>query len=118
MNNIVPVFGILGVFFVPAAVIVLWLWLRHRNYSRRQETIRAAIEKGMDPNVVAELDRPPDHRLIGLVWLLAGLGAIPGLGFTAGWHIALYALIPVGIGIAYLAAWALGRDEPSPAQGI
>lgn len=101
--------ALLGVFFVPGAVIVLLLLFQHRNYCRRQETIRAAIEKGADPSFIATLDPPTDRRLPGLVWLLAGLAIIPGLWAVAGWKIALFGLVPAAIGLAYVIAWRLGE---------
>lgn len=97
------------------------------NYRKEKEMFAlyhqermAAIEKGIDlpplPEAFFDQDRKPrsPHRglAVGLVWLFIGLALLVALYFNDEGMVALYALIPVGVGLAYLIYYfVVGRKE-------
>ncbi len=114
--------------FIPIIAIILGLGTgmlaMYLNYQRRKDMFAlyhqqrmAAIEKGIElpplpDNLFLEngrhFERSP-HRtlLIGLILLFIGLTLYPALHFSGvrtdeGGDAALFALIPAGIGVAYL----------------
>lgn len=116
---LVPIFGIM--FGCGIAVVAIWT-----SYQRRKHLFElfhqermAAIDKGVEvpplPDAFLSEDaRPYSPRrnlLKGLIWLFVGLGALAGL-FGMHEDALLFALIPVGIGLAYLIYYfAVGRKE-------
>jgi hypothetical protein len=97
------------------------------NYRKRKEIFAllhqermAAIDKGLElpplpEGLFAEGGRPASphrHLLKGLVWLFLGLALLTALFAFAQRNIALFALIPAGIGLAHLLYYFLvGRKE-------
>ncbi|HYG33601.1 MAG TPA: DUF6249 domain-containing protein [Clostridia bacterium] len=119
---------------IPIIAIILGILLAmmviYLGYRRRKEVFAlyhtermAALEKGVElpplPDALLSEDgrpffpyTPRRHLLRGLVWLFAGLGLGAALGPTAGWDVALFALIPIGIGMAHLIYYFVeGRKE-------
>jgi hypothetical protein len=117
--NVIPIFGILtGIVAIltPVAIVFIIFHFRHLRYVQRQQTIRMAIEKGLDlsPLLTAGDARPADlhpgdpypYVLRGLLWGLPGIAI--GLGVT--WAAIQYGprgltiigWIPAAIGAAYL----------------
>ncbi len=119
VEEFIPIFGILFGIGGPAAVVIIWFTL---NYYKRRKLMElhhaermAAIERGMEiPPLPIELidgrSVPKRRRtalLPGLVWFFIGLALVIGTLFGTGGHsdddIPLFAaLIPLGIGLAYL----------------
>lgn len=116
---IIPVVAIvMGIGIGMLAIVV--------NYRKRKEMFAlyhqermAAIEKGIElPPLPAEFFaedgkvRPPHGRLLsGLVWLFLGLALMIALFFTHS-DAALFSLIPIAIGLAYLIYYfAVGKKE-------
>ena len=96
----------------PVILVAIFFWLRHRNRSDMQATIRAALDKGQElsPEIIDRLGQPKqpkdkDFRL-AVIWLAIAIGlvligvAVPEpealRGTLAG------ASFPFAIGIAYL----------------
>ena len=103
---------ILGIGIAMLAIIL--------TYRRRKETFAlyhqermAALDKGVElpplPDFLltesghpAGPYNPRRHLLKGLVWLFIGFGTGCGVWRTAGFDWALFALVPIGIGLAHL----------------
>ena len=92
---------------------------RKRLFELFHQERMAAIDKGVEvpplPDAFLSEDaRPYNPRrnlLKGLIWLFIGVGALAGL-YRQDEDTALFALIPVGIGLAYLIYYfAVGRKE-------
>ena len=96
----------------PVILVAVFFWLRYRNRSDMQATIRAALDKGQElsPEIIDRLGQPKqpkdkDFRL-AVIWLAIAIGlvligvAVPEpealRGTLAG------ASFPFAIGIAYL----------------
>lgn len=131
------------VFLIPIVAIVMGLGTgmlaMYLNYLKRKEMFAlyhqqrmAAIEKGIDlPSLpedffredIQPFRRSPHRSLLrGLVLVFIGLTLYPALYFT-GVHndnngdVALYALIPIGIGCAHLIYYfAVGRKLASAVE--
>ena len=118
VEEIIPLFGILFGIGGPVAVVVIWFTL---NYHKRRKLMElhhaermAAIERGMEiPPLPIELidgRSTPKRRstalLPGLVWFFIGLalviGTLVGQGHGEDDMPLFAALIPLGIGLAYL----------------
>ncbi len=100
-----------------AAVLVFATWFRHRTQAGLQQTIRAAMDKGVQltPEIIESLGQPkarPDSDLRrGLVSVAIGVGCA-AFGFILGEEDAVRPLLaisafPFAVGIAYLIMWAL-----------
>ena len=96
-------------------VLSLFFWFRYRARSDMQQTIRAALEKGMElsPEVIDRLGHPqaPKNKDLrfALIWLALGI-ALVLCGFAIGEPDALRGILagaafPFCIGIAYLIMW-------------
>jgi hypothetical protein len=120
--------------FIPIVAIVMSLSIpivfAIVDYRRRRDIVEAhhkermaAIERGMEIAPLPESffmglekkRRPGAQLLTGLVWLFIGIGLFMGLAAVAGRDVAYFALIPGGIGLAYLIYYFVeGRKEASP----
>jgi hypothetical protein len=101
------------------------------DYRRRRDIIEAhhrerlaAIERGMEiPPLPDSFFLPLEKRrrpgwslLAGLIWLFIGIGLFVALGAVAGHEVMYFALIPAGIGLAFLIYYFVeGRKEAAPA---
>jgi hypothetical protein len=124
-NGGIAIIAIIMVFMVPILAIGLGMLTIYLNYRKRKEMFAlyhqermAAIEKGielspMPQDFFLENSDPPRRRLShgtllgGLVLLFLGLTLYVALHVTvprmdAGGDVALFALIPAGIGVACL----------------
>ena len=118
----IPIVAIVFSLSIPIVAIIMDSTKRRRIYELHHKERLAAIEKGVEaPPLPPELfdkdfsqrNRRPRHLLHGLVWLLLGLALLVALHFDSHqrqW--AFYALIPVGVGLAYLIYYAVeGKKE-------
>lgn len=120
-----------------ASIILVPIYLRHRDRDRMHETLRIAFEKGqpvppelitaLQSNVAPRVVSTPERDLRRAVVLIAlGLG-ICGLGYglwyglmsvsehaayISGGCVAGFGAIPGLIGLAYLLLWATRRNQP------
>jgi hypothetical protein len=117
--------------FIPIVAIVMSLAIpivyAIVDYRRRRDIVEAhhrermaAIERGMELAPLPESffmglekkRRPGTTLLAGLVWLFIGIGLYMGLAAVAGRDVANFALIPSGIGLAFLIYYFVeGRKE-------
>jgi hypothetical protein len=121
-----------------AAVILVPIYLRHRDRSQMQETLRTALEKGQTlptelvtalQNSVASKTMPTREGDLrrGIVLIAVGLG-LSALGYglwyglmtvddtaayIAGGCTAGAGAIPGLVGVAYLILWATKRNTPA-----
>lgn len=120
---LIPIIAIIGGTLIAIAAITLGYKKRKDLFALYHQERMAAIEKGVDlpplPETFLSEDGHPlrpysPRRLLlrGLVWLFIGIGLGVALGPTAGWDISLFALIPGGIGLAYLIYYFVeGKSE-------
>ena len=130
------IMGIVFWLFV-ASIILVPIYLRHRDRDRMHETLRIAFEKGqpVPPELIAALQSNVAPRVVltperdlrrGVVLIAVGLGFC-GLGYgiwyglmsvneiaayTSGASTAGVGAIPGLIGLAYLLLWATRRNQP------
>ena len=119
---LVPIFGI--------GMIITWIITEAAKNRKIYELFHkerlAAIEKGIElPPLPLELfketsriGKRPRYLLKGLIWLFVGLTGLTALYFDPRVRdYALYALIPAGVGAAYLLYYAVaGRKEEEQAR--
>ena len=116
--NLVPIFGMISVFFVPAVTIILIIWLKSVEKKNRQqlqaELYMKAIEKGqpIPADLFAELQLKKKRNPLntGIICIATGIGialfiwlsrgAIP-IGVQIG-KAASIGIIPFLIGVAYV----------------
>ncbi|MFL6547413.1 MAG: DUF6249 domain-containing protein [Povalibacter sp.] len=110
ISELVPLVAVsFGICFVPSIVWIILNYRKRRRFMDLHHAERmAAIERGMEiPALPLELidGTSPRRRrsslLPGLVWFFIGL-ALLGSRFTDGDVPVMAALIPLGIGLAYL----------------
>jgi hypothetical protein len=127
--------------FIPIVAIVMGVAIGMlaivTNYRRRKELFTlyhqermAAIEKGMElpelpPAWLTEDGladeavpyNPRRHLLKGLVWLFVGIGLGVAVYATVEFRWALFALAPIGIGLAHLIYYFVeGKKEAAPIE--
>lgn len=101
------------------------------DYRRRRDIVEAhhkermaAIERGMEIAPLPETffmglekkRRPGAALLAGLIWFFIGIGLYAGLAAVAGRDVASFALIPGGVGVAFLIYYFVeGRKEAAGA---
>jgi hypothetical protein len=117
-ENLVPILGIFAVFGSLTAIILVPVWLRSRERTRMQDTVRAAIQQGqsLPSDVIDAMTRgmkpTPSRRRDfrrAVIWL-AIAGAIGSWGLldqlndrwmhSSDWY--GLAAIPLFIGLAFL----------------
>lgn len=122
----IPITAIVMSLAIPIVVSIL-------DYRRRRDIVEAhhkerlaAIERGMEiaplPEsfyLPAEKKRRPGWSLLaGLIWLFIGIGLFMGLAAVASRDVAWFALIPGGIGLAFLIYYFVeGRKDAAPGGG-
>ncbi|MBP8302665.1 MAG: hypothetical protein KBE04_00900 [Phycisphaerae bacterium] len=123
LKYLIPIFGI--------GMIITWIIteaMKNRKiYELFHKERLAAIEKGIElPPLPLELfketgriGQSPRYLLKGMIWLFVGLTLLVALYFdTRVRDRALYALIPAGVGVAYLLYHAIaGKKEEEQARG-
>ncbi len=105
--------------FIPIVAIIMSLalpmvfgWI---DYRRRRDIVDAhhrerlaAIERGMEIPPLPEAFYSPfrkrrsSYLLPGMIWAFVGTGLFIALGAVAGEDVRYFALIPIGVGLAYL----------------
>jgi hypothetical protein len=123
--------------FIPIVAIVMSLAIpivfAILDYRRRRDIVEAhhrermaAIERGMELAPLPESffmglekkKRPGTSLLAGLIWLFVGIGLFVALGAVAGEDVRHFALIPGGIGLAFLIYYFVeGRKEAVTTEG-
>ena len=116
----IPIIAIVLSFALPMLAIYLYYRKQKEIYTLYHQQRMAAIEKGIElppmPAGFLESGRSPRRDLLrGLIWLFVGLALTIAI-FVHGKHKeALFGLIPVGIGMAYLIYYAVeGRRQSEP----
>jgi hypothetical protein len=115
--------------FIPIVAIVMSLSIpivfALVDYRRRRDVVEAhhrerlaAIERGIDIPPLPESfynpqpNKRPRHLLTGMVWLFVGIALFLALGAVAGEGVRFFALIPAGVGLAFLIYYFVeGRKE-------
>jgi hypothetical protein len=120
----IPIIAIFMGLLIPIVVTIV-------DYRRRRDIVEAnhrermaAIERGMELPALPEsfyLALKPARRssylLPGLIWLFIGVGLYVALGTVAGDDVKYFALIPAGVGLAFLIYYLVeGRKQPPPGQ--
>jgi len=117
--------------FIPIVAIIMSLSIpivfALLDYRRRRDIVEAnhkerlaAIERGMDIPPLPESfylplrqRRRPQYLLGGMIWLFVGLGLFVALRAVASHDVANFALIPIGVGAAFLIFYVVeGRKQP------
>ena len=120
---LVPIFGIIGVFFVPAVLVILIVWSRNdarkKRYQLQADLAAKALEKGqtVSADLFADLERKSNPLHTGIILIAVGVGvalfiwlAQSGvhsgstayqIGYKFG-RAASLGIIPFLIGVAYL----------------
>jgi len=100
LRDIVPIIALLSVFGVGLAVVyILASFARHRRELQSKE-ILAAIEKGID--VPFPKPREKNYRKSGFIWTSVGVALVIALGVAVKWTVAVWGLLPLAVGVAYL----------------
>jgi Domain of unknown function (DUF6249) len=122
--------------FIPIVAIIMSLAIpivyAIVDYRRRRDIVEAhhrermaAIERGMELAPLPESffmglekkRRPGTSLLAGLIWLFVGIGLFVALGAVAGEDVRHFALIPGGIGLAFLIYYFVeGRKDGATAE--
>jgi hypothetical protein len=113
----------LVLFLGPTLIVLIFLRYRYLQTQARYGTLLQLAEKGVDlsPQMLAEPQLEYSERRRALVLIGAGLGlmvmfaALPGhfdngLGVRSLWGLGL---LPLMIGLGYLASWWLNRRDGS-----
>ena len=123
MSNLAPIFGTVMVFGWLIVTTIVNYRKRKEIYVLYHQERMAAIEKGVELPPIPEdffqddgddaKARSPHSDLgWGLFWLLGGLATLVALYFNFNGKVALFALIPVAIGLHYLIYYyAIGKKE-------
>lgn len=108
-------------FVVIGLVLGLFYYFRYRSRAEMQQTVRIALERGQElsPELVDRLGEPRRSAATDLRRGLIALGLAVGLavfGVTLGEEDAVRpllatAMLPLFIGLAYLALWRMNRNE-------
>ena len=116
----IPIIAIVLSFALPMLAIYLYYRKQKEIYTLYHQQRMAAIEKGIElpPMPAGFLEGVPRARrdlLKGLIWLFVGVALTVAI-FAHGKHKdALFGLIPIGIGLAYLIYYAVeGRRQTEP----
>jgi hypothetical protein len=124
--------------FIPIVAIVMSLSIpivfAIVDYRRRRDIVEAhhrermaAIERGMELAPLPEgffmglekKKRPGTSLLAGLIWLFVGIGFFVALGAVASEGVRYFALIPGGIGLAFLIYYMVeGRKEAATNEAV
>ncbi len=99
-KEIVAIIAILSTFGAGAVVIIVLIVFKFRQRELQSQEIRAAIEKGI------EVPFPPpkvqNYRTKGLVWTSLGVALVIALAVAVKVTVAVWGLLPLAVGVAYL----------------
>lgn len=100
-----------------AFVLGFIIFYRLRKVTLRQGTLRAMVEKGVPipQELLTEPVRKTSDLRRGLIWLGAGLGLIATLAVCDEDGVWSLGFIPTFIGVGYLIAWRLERQDGNDA---
>ena len=125
---LIPIIAIVLGCSIPLLAIYVQYRKRKEMFALYHQERMAAIEKGIELPPLPEhffqdgqggaRKRSPHHDFgVGLFWLLLGLALMIALYFNDKGAVALYALIPVAIGLAYLIFYAVvGKKEAAKVE--
>jgi hypothetical protein len=108
IQAIVPVLGVLvpiTLFAAIAVVLIVAILMAHKAAVKRYEVLEVAIKEGRElpPDIFRNGHRRRrDPLLSGLVLTALGVALAIALGAVAGWVQAVWGLIPLFIGLAFL----------------
>lgn len=112
LQDLIPIIGIIAVFGTGGIVFIAIIVSHYRQRQLRSTEILAAIEKGI------EVPFPPlrvrNYRHYGLIWTSVGVALVIALAVGAELKAAVWGLLPVGLGVAYL---LIARGEKKEAAG-
>lgn len=108
-------------FVVIGVVLGLFYYFRHRTRAQMQQTVRVALERGQElsPELIDRLGEPrksPARDLrFGVISVFLAIG-IAVFGFALGEDDAMrpllaVAVLPLAVGIAYLALWRFDKSR-------
>lgn len=111
----------ISLFVCLAVVLVFAAWYRHRTQAGLQETIRTALDKGVEltPEVIESLGQPKPRPYSdlrrALIWLAIGVGCV-AFGIILDEEDAVRPLIAIGtfpilVGGAYLVIWRIDEGR-------
>ena len=118
---LIPIIAIFMALLIPIVYAIV-------DYRRRRDIVEAhhkermaAIDRGMEipplPNsfyAAYNSGKKPKTLLWGMIWLFLGIGLLVALNAVSGRDVALFALMPIGIGLAMLIYYFVeGRKEAS-----
>lgn len=124
MNDLVPIFGVLGVFFAP--VVLVWVILEYRKSKLRNSERMALIAQGIIPaEEEIKLNKTNPNRFVSLRNGIALVGIAVGIivaflisewmGFYEEKAFAIYtASILLFLGIGYLIYFFVTREMKMP----
>ncbi len=116
MDGMIAIAGIVFTLGGPVLVIYLFLSYGHRRTVKKLDTLVRMVEQGatVDPEALSLLSEPggaaADLRR-GLIWLAIGVPLTLAVAVNEGLATAVYALIPVFIGVAYLVLVKVGTNK-------
>jgi hypothetical protein len=108
MEVMIPIFGMtIPIIFlvVAAAVVIVAVLLAHRTALKRYEVLQVAIKEGRElpPDIFRNGHRRRrDPLFSGLVLVALGIAVSISVGAVSGWIQAVWGLIPLFIGLAFL----------------
>lgn len=132
LDDLVPVMGVIGIFFVPVAMVILIVWFRidHKNKrdKLRADLLVKAIENGQTiPDNLFEIKEKKNSNPLknGIIWTAVGVGcalffvlmgvsennytdALQGLGVS---------MIPIFVGIGFLLIHFIGKKQAKENDG-
>jgi hypothetical protein len=97
----VPIFTIVGA----VLVLIIAIWMAHRTAKMRYEVLQVAIKEGRElpPDLFRNgRRRRRDPLFSGLVLVALGIAVSISVGAVSGWIQAVWGLIPLFIGLAFL----------------
>ncbi|MEJ0007830.1 MAG: DUF6249 domain-containing protein [Steroidobacteraceae bacterium] len=118
LDMLIPMLASIGVLLIPVAIVVIVLRHRREMAAQKHRTILELISRGAPLPTELLLDSPQkpgaaDLRR-GLVLSCTGIGAII-FAFTLPDHEAWgIGLLPLFVGVGYLATWLFTRSEELP----
>lgn len=106
------------ILLIPVAIVIIVLRHRREMAAHRYKTILELVEKGAPLPTELLLDTPQKRRhgdlRSGLVLSFAGIGVM-GFALTLPEHKAWgIGLLPLFVGLGYLATWRMTRTDGSP----